>query len=319
MDVLDRSEAKKILTMVIVRSPLRISIAGGGTDIPSWYKIHGSMFISAAIDKYIYTTLHRSKYNPNIRLRYSKMEEVATVDEIQHEIFRETLRGHLVGPAEITSHAEIPSGTGLGSSGAFGVGVLQALNPTWRAPQLAERATSIQIETLKYPIGKQDQYVSAFGGVRVYEVDSDGEVNTRTFMENPQGLAERLVMFYTGIKRDTNDVLKASTADGLEKIQEIAHKSLKALGTGDFDEYGRLLNEHWEFKKQRGGMTTPEIDKWYGFGKRLGALGGKLIGAGGGGFLLFYTHDPDKLIHGMPLMHQPFKFDLEGSKVIYHD
>lgn len=304
--------------MVITRSPLRISLAGGGTDLPTWSKQHGSMFISVAIDKYIYTTLHRSQYNPKIRLRYSEMEEVKTVDEIKHEIFRETLKGHLIGQAEITSHAEIPSGTGLGSSGAFGVGVLHALNPTWKASQLASRSSEIQMNILKYPIGIQDQYVSAYGGLRTYEINPEGDVYTAPFLENPEDLEKKLVMFYTGIKRDTNEILKKSTTDGMEFIQSLAWKAKGALGNRDFDSYGKMLNEHWEYKKQRGGMTSPAIDKLYTIGLKNGALGGKLIGAGGGGFLLFYTNERERLIEAMPAKYQPFKFDLEGSKVIYN-
>lgn len=310
--------------MVIVKSPLRISLAGGGTDLPSWYRTHGSMFISVAIDKYIYTTLHESKYNPNIRLRYSEMEEVNTIDEIKHEIFRETLRDRITGGLEITSHAEIPSGTGLGSSGAFGVGVLHALNPKIGKEALALGASRIQMDILKYPIGLQDQYVSAYGGCKMYQIDSDGDVSVTDFLDESirNSLQDRLVMFYTGIKRDTNKILSGSTNQDLDKIQKLAWETKDLLGSGNLDGYGRLLNEHWKFKKNRGQMTNSEIDKWYQLGLENGALGGKLIGAGGGGFLLFYVStekDKQNLINNMSLTYQSFGFDMEGSKVIYEN
>src|SRR3990167_7027810 len=174
--------------MRIVRTPLRISIAGGGTDLPSWYKDHGSMFISAAIDKYIYITYHRSEFDPRIRLRYSKMEEVDSVDEIQHDIVRTTFRQCGVKDyVELTSHAEIPSGTGLGSSGSFGVGILQAITGINDPRELALKSTEIQLGILRHPIGLQDQYVAAFGGVNEYTISQDGYVTIKP-VPAPEGL-----------------------------------------------------------------------------------------------------------------------------------
>lgn len=299
--------------MIIVRTPLRISIAGGGTDLPSWFNKHGSMFISAAINKYIYITYHRSDFDKRIRLRYSRMEEVDSIDEIQHDIIKETFGAYgIKDSVELTSHAEIPSGTGLGSSGSFGVGILHAIFGKYADPaQLALRATDIQMVNLKHPIGIQDQYVAAYGGVNVYELKQDGSIKVSP-IEPPQGLE----LFFTGFKRDANEVLRASSQDGLFRIQELAWETKKALEEKDYRKYGEILNEHWQHKKMRGGMTNPQIDEWYELGLKNGAVGGKLVGAGGGGFLLFYTEDKEKLINALPLQHIPFGYDIEGSKVI---
>jgi D-glycero-alpha-D-manno-heptose-7-phosphate kinase len=303
--------------MVISKAPLRISIAGGGTDLPVWYRDHGSIFISAAIDKYIYTTAHRSPFDKRIRVRYSTMEQVDSVDEVKNEIARETLKiCDITDSIEITSHAEIPSGTGLGSSGTFGVGMLHALNPEMDPTTLAVVSSHIQMNKLKLPVGFQDQCVAAVGGVAVYTIESNGHIRVLPIKGGLKDLEENLLMFYTGIKRDTNKVLEGSSTDGLDKIQELAFKTLEAFGKQNWAEYGKILNEHWEYKKKRGRMTSPEIDKWYKIGLKNGAIGGKIIGAGGGGFLLFYTEDKLRLIKNMPLMHVPFKFSKEGSKIL---
>lgn len=307
--------------MIIVRTPLRISIAGGGTDLPVWYKEHGSMFISGAIDKYIYITCHRSGFDPRIRLRYSRMEEVDTLDEIQHEIIKETFKMYGVKDnIELTSHAEIPSGTGVGSSGSFGVGIIHAIYGNGIRPRtLARDATVIQMGILKHPIGIQDQYVAAFGGVNVYTIKEDGQVNVKPLKAPVEELAQRLALFFTGFKHDTKEVLKQSTTEGLGRIQELAWNAKTCLEECNFDGYGWILREHWEEKKKRGPMSNPQIDEWYELGLKNGAIGGKLVGAGGGGFLLFYVKDKEKLIKAMPLKYVPFKFDMEGSKVLIDD
>lgn len=304
--------------MQISRTPLRISLAGGGTDLPGWYKEHGSMFISAAINKYIYITYHQSYTEPGLRIRYSKNEEVMEIRKIKHDIVRETLRSLNIQAGEITSHAEIPSGTGLGSSGSFGVGLLNALSPQDPA-SLAQEATRIQMDVLNYPIGLQDQYVSAYGGINCYEINQDGQVKITPLEINFGKLEKKLVLFYTGIKRDTNTVLRKSSFEGLEKIQEFGWDIHRALISESFYNFGELLNHHWEWKKRRGHMTTPAIDKYYERGMANGAVGGKLIGAGGGGFLMFYTEDRDTLIQSMPLKYVPFVFDMTGSKLIYEN
>src|SRR3990167_3242302 len=206
--------------MIIVRTPLRISIAGGGTDLPVWSREHGSMFISAAINKYIYITLQRSAYNPKINLRYSEIEEVYMVDEIKHDIIRETLRyvGEK-GPIQITSHADIPSGLGLGSSGSFGVGVLKALEPSLSPAYLAKEASLIQMEKLGYPCGIQDQFVAAYGGINEYTIYKNGNTAVSPIDFTSKTLENRLVMFHTGVKHNTNAVLKKSSTDGLHEVQ----------------------------------------------------------------------------------------------------
>ena len=308
--------------MIIVKTPLRLPLAGGGTDTPNWYQQHGSMFISGAINKYIYITLHKSEFHPIIRARYSIMEEVDHLDKIKNGIIRETFRFYgITNSVEITSHAEIPDKTGLGSSGSFGVGVVHAIaelnGQKPHKKELAGVSTYIQSEILKFPIGKQDQWSASYGGVNVYEVNKKGRVRVESLKTNLQELEKRLVMFYTGFKRDTNEILSKSSTEGLDRIQELAWQAKEALEKDNYDDYGRLLNEHWQFKKKRGPMTNSQIDEYYEMGLDLGALGGKLVGAGGGGFMLFYTNDRDNLIKNMPLQHQPFVFDMEGSKIIY--
>ena len=302
--------------MIIVRTPLRVSLAGGGTDLPVWSKDHGSMLISAAINKYIYITLQKSPYNKKINLRYSHLEEVDEVDQIKHDIIRETFKFYDVqAPIALTSHADIPAGTGLGSSGSFGVGLVHALFPNASSALLAQEATKIQIDLLKYPIGFQDQYVAAYGGTNVYEIQ-EGKVKIKPIYF-PLG---KLAMFFTGFKRDTNTILARSSTDGLKEVQDLAREAKNALEGANFDKYGHLLNEHWEAKKKRHlEMSNFEIDEWYELGLKNGALGGKLIGAGGGGFLLFYTNDRNRLIENMPLHHEPFNWYMEGSKIIYRD
>ena len=277
------------------------------------------MFISAAINKYVYTILHKPFEN-KIILHYSGLEELDKVKDIKNDIIRETFKLYgLDKPIEVTTCADIASGTGLGSSGSFGVGLVHALNPSDSKEFLAKQASIIQMDILKYPIGYQDQYVAAYGGINVYEVSKEGRVNVVSTNINHKILQEKLVMFFTGIKRDTNKVLKKGGIDGLEQIQMLAYDSKKELENQRFDAYGYLMSRHWEYKKKRGEITDRKINRYYNLGLKLGALGGKLIGAGGGGFLLFYTNDREKLIKNMPLRYQEFNWDFEGSKIIYND
>ena len=305
--------------MIIVRTPLRISIAGGGTDLPAWSKKHGSVFISAAINKYIYTILHQPFENKYI-LHYSQSEEVVEIKDIKNDIIRATFKRYKIKkPIEVTTLADIPSGTGLGSSGSFGVGLVHALHPNASKEFLASEASEIQMKDLKYPIGIQDQYVAAFGGINEYVIDKGGNVGVVPFKINYSQLQKNLVTFFTGIKRDTNKVLKGGNTDGLEQIQMLAHDMKENLECGRFEAFGYLMGRHWEYKKKRGEITDRKINRYYNLGLKNGALGGKLIGAGGGGFLLFYTNDREKLIKNMPLRYQPFDWDFEGSKIIYED
>lgn len=326
--------------MIIVRTPLRISLGGGGTDLPSFYSKFGSMFVSAAINKYVYITLHRSLFSKKIRCRYSVMEEVDTVEEIKNEIIKESLKKYnVLDCIELTSHAEIPSGTGLGSSGSFGVGIahalkiLNGLDPQKLVKEeLAEDATDIQMNILGYPIGKQDQYAAAFGGVNSYTIDKMGNVKVFPIdaKERLKELESRLALFFTGYNRDANKILayqkektEQSNCDmvsSLSEIQKFGYAIKNVLEFENLDRIGELMNLHWQQKKKRfRGMSNEIIDYWYDVGMRNGALGGKLVGAGGGGFLLFYTHNVYQLTKAIELPHIPFKFEFEGSKVLLHD
>jgi len=275
------------------------------------------MFISAAINKYVYTILHKPFEN-KIILHYSGLEELDKVKDIKNDIIRETFKLYgLYKPIEVTTCADIASGTGLGSSGSFGVGLVHALNPSDSKEFLAKQASIIQMDILEYPIGFQDQYVAAYGGINTYTIDTSGNVGVKPLKINSKMLQNKLVMFFTGFSRDTNEVLSKSTTEGLLEIQSMAYEAREALLVQNFDKYGLLLDAHWQLKKKRGGMTNREIDKYYELGLKNGALGGKLIGAGGGGFLLFYTNDREKLIKNMPLRYQEFNWDFGGSKIIY--
>ncbi|MBI2633866.1 MAG: galactokinase [Parcubacteria group bacterium] len=327
--------------MIVTRTPLRISIGGGGTDLPSYYSKFGSFFISAAIDKYMYVTFYRTPLTQNIRLKYSRMEDVNHSTEISNAIIRETFRLHGVDDsAELASHAVVPGGTGLGTSGSFGVGVSHAIHAAKQnnadRKTLAEEATKIQMEILGFPIGKQDQYVAAFGGLNCYNIDQQGNV-TVTPLNLPQGgaqeLEKKLVLFFTGFSRSANEILfeqkRRSEAEdqhmieSLHHTQKLAHDIRKILEAGEFKEFGEIMNEHWQHKKQRSSkISNPQIDYWYDLALQNGAVGGKLVGAGGGGFLLFYSEDRDKLISAMTnagLKYVPFKFDFTGSKVLVND
>jgi|SRR3989338_4208948 len=326
--------------MIVTRTPLRISIAGGGTDLPSYYSRLGSFFISAAINKYVYITFYRT-FIEGIRLKYSRMEEVGGVDEISHAIVRETFRLHgVTNNAEMASHADVPGGTGLGSSGSFGVGLSHALYVSEKKAltsyELAEEATKVQMDILGYPIGLQDQYAAAFGGFNGYAIAKDGTVTVEPIKiskENLQLLKERLVMLFTGISRSASDILveqkrksdvdDEAMVEALHEIQKLGHETKEVLEGGNLKKYGEIMRTHWEAKKKRSAkMTTPRVNYWYEVGLKNGAIGGKLVGAGGGGFLLFYTEDREKLIAVMEkegLRNMDFAFDFEGSRVLVNE
>jgi D-glycero-alpha-D-manno-heptose-7-phosphate kinase len=324
--------------MIIGRSPLRISLGGGGTDLPSYYRNHGGFLVAAAINQYVYVTLVQTPLE-EIILRYSKIERVKKIDDIHHPIIREALR--LTGVAgrniEITSMADIPAGTGLGSSGSFGTCLLRVLHKFKRhfvhPRELAEMACHIEIDLLKEPVGKQDQYIAAFGGATVFEFNQDDTVSARPVKASDETLdllEDSLVMVSTGFYRAASQVLKEqddksrrndrAMIDNLHYIKELGYKSLEAIETGELNTFGRLMHEHWQFKKQRSSlMTNPEIDGWYQLALDHGAVGGKLIGAGGGGFLLFYTEQKGRLrtaLRRAGLMEVPISFDFEGTKII---
>jgi D-glycero-alpha-D-manno-heptose-7-phosphate kinase len=324
--------------MIIGRSPLRISLGGGGTDLPSYYRSHGGFFIAAAITQYVHVSMHRTPL-PEMLIRYSQIERTKTVDEIRHPLIREALKlTGIAGPSiEITSMADIPAGTGLGSSGSFTTCLLKVLHKFKRhfihPRELAEMASHVEIDLLGEPVGKQDPYIAAFGGVTAFDIARDGTVSARSVNASDEALdllEDNLVMVSTGSYRSAGQVLKEQDdksrlkdpvmIDNLHYVKELGQRSLEAIEGGDLTRFGRLLHEHWEHKKKRSSrMSTPDIDRWYALGMENGAIGGKLIGAGGGGFLLFYTEERVRLrnaLRAAGLMEVKISFDYEGTKII---
>lgn len=324
--------------MIITRSPLRISLGGGATDLPSYYQEHTGFVVAAAIDKYVYITLHQT-FVDELIIKYSKMERVTEIDEIQHPLLREALR--LTGiPAtrlEITSMADIPAGTGLGSSGSFTTALLKALHVHTKSlvhPQeLAEQACHITIDILKEPVGKQDEYISSYGGLTCFTFLSNGQVEAQPLRIEPgvlHDLEDNLLLFFTGYSRPASDILKEQDTrsrqhdrdmtTNLHFIKELGQESRNALESGDLVRFADLMNVHWEHKKQRAAnMSNGRIDEWYALGRKSGALGGKLIGAGGGGFLMFLAEDRSRLRRVMREAGLPeirYRFDFEGTKVV---
>jgi D-glycero-alpha-D-manno-heptose-7-phosphate kinase len=325
--------------MIITRSPLRISLGGGGTDLPSYYHDHTGFLISAAIDKYVYVTVMRP-FVPGIYLKYSKLEHVETVDDVQHPIIREALRmlDFRTPQIEITTLADIPAGTGLGSSGSFTTALIRALYAHRRrllhTSELAELACDIEMRKLREPVGKQDQYIAAFGGVTCLTFHPDERVEARPVnlsRSRLHDLEDNLLLFFTGLTRTAGSILAdqntrtesrdAEMLANLHYVKELGLRSLETLEGGDLEGYAALMHEHWEHKKRRsGGMSNRQIDEWYELGRRNGALGGKLVGAGGGGFLMFYTEDHRRLRTAMTaagLEEVRFRFDFEGTKVLF--
>jgi D-glycero-alpha-D-manno-heptose-7-phosphate kinase len=326
--------------MIIACSPLRISIGGGGTDLPSYYRRFTGELIAVAIDKYIYVTV-TEPFFPGIYLKYSALEKVQRLDDVQHNIMREALRDFLPNgetPAiEITTLADVPAGTGLGSSSSFTCALLQALSAHWHKfldrQQLAERACAIEIDRLGAPIGKQDQYAATFGGLRRYVFNPDDSVTIkelRMARDKVAELEDSLLLFFTGKTRAAGDILaeqKARTegADeamlaNLHQVKTIGQEIGTALEAGDFAAYGELMHRHWMRKQERSkSMGNPRISEIYDYARGNGASGGKLVGAGGGGFLLFYAPEPNRLrraMEGKGLRELRFKFDQAGTRIL---
>jgi D-glycero-alpha-D-manno-heptose-7-phosphate kinase len=324
--------------VIITRSPLRISLGGGGTDLPSYYREHEGFLVAAAIDKYVYITIHHRFVSP-ILLKYSQMEEVETLDEIRHPLIREAIK--LVGRdpkgLEIASMADIPAGTGLGSSGSFTTALLKALHALDKnlvhPNELAEQACRIELDILKEPIGKQDQYIAAYGGITCFRFLPDGQVEAwplKIADETLHDLEDHLLLFFTGYTRSAGAILKDQDSRSkkndpemianLHFIKQIGYETKAALEAGDTHKFGALMHTHWEHKKRRSPqMTNDRINRWYELAMDNGALGGKLIGAGGGGFLMFYAQDRARLRGALTqagLKEVRFRFDFEGTKVI---
>lgn len=325
--------------MIITKSPLRITLGGGGTDLASYYSEHEGFLISAAIDKYVYITLNNN-FVDELCLKYSKIEHVKNIDNIQHPIFREAMRMVAIENPwlEITSLADIPAGTGLGSSGSFTTALLKALH-VYRGDivstrTLAEEACSIEIDKLGEHIGKQDQYIAAYGGLTCMTFKKDGYVWVDPLgirNETLYNLEDNLAMFFTGYSHSASNILtdqdsKSKSGDvgmieNLHRVKQMGYDSREALVKGRLDDFAEIMNVHWQQKKERsGGMSNPKIDEWYEYALKNGALGGKLIGAGGGGFLLFYCRDKIRLRHAMEkagLAEVRFHFDMQGTRVAF--
>jgi D-glycero-alpha-D-manno-heptose-7-phosphate kinase len=324
--------------VILTCSPLRISLGGGGTDLPSYYQEHSGFLVAAAIDKHVYILLHQ-RFVPRILLKYSHLEEVERIEDIRHPLIREALR--LVGwqdlRLEITSMADIPAGTGLGSSGSFTTALLKALHAQMRnlvhPGELAEQACRIEIEILEEPVGKQDQYIAAYGGLTCFRFLPDGRVEAwplKISRRTLYDLEDNLLLFFTGYTRSAGAILKEQDAKSrgqdpgmvanLHLVKQLGRDIKEALERDDLQRFGELMNAHWESKKARSAaMSNDRINHWYDLARKNGALGGKLIGAGGGGFLMFLCEERSRVRQVMTeegLDEVRFRFDFEGTKVV---
>jgi D-glycero-alpha-D-manno-heptose-7-phosphate kinase len=326
--------------MIITRTPFRLTLGGGGTDLPSFYGDHGGFILAAAIDKYMFLNVNTPIVDDKIRVRYTGSEMVDHVDDVKHTLAREALKHFgVTSGIEIVSIADIPAGTGLGSSSSYLVGLLNALHTLLQdqaTPQkLAEEACRIELEVLRKPIGKQDQYMAAFGGLTTLDIDREGNVSVKRLdldMDLVESLEHNILMFYTHEMRDATTILKkqdaaARTKDrtvvrSLREIKDIGLEISDAISKGNLRRFGELLDVHWESKKRLSeGISNPQIDAWYGLAKQNGAVGGKISGAGGGGFLMLYCEENKarlrEVMRAAGLRELKFRFDFEGSKVVF--
>ncbi len=326
--------------MITTRAPLRIPLGGGGTDLASYYSKFGGFVLSAAIDKYVYIQLNTLKVEDFVRVKYSQTELVEDPLQIEHPLLRETLvHMKIVGGLEISAMADIPGRTGMGSSGAFTVALLAALHGHTRnqlsTQELAEEAYYVESHCAGQPAGKHDHYLAAFGGVTCLDIDKEGRVEVSELElshHTEEELRNSMVLFFTGIERESFDILSqqqtetnkgtSEVVESLHDVKRIGLEIKKSLETGDLERFGTLLDEHWRAKKRRSSMmSNQDIDRWYAAGREAGALGGKILGAGGGGFMMFYcpAQDREALRHAMAdqgLREMRFQFDLEGVKVL---
>ncbi len=330
--------------MIVTRTPFRVTLGGGGTDLPSYYSQHGGFIFAMGLDKFMYVIVNRPTVGSKVRLHYSQSEVVDHVSELRHELAREALRAHGIERAfEVGSIADLPAGTGLGSSSCYLVGLLNALHHDRRdyvpLQALAEEACHIELDILKQPIGKQDQYMAAYGGLTVLDIARDGTVSVRQLRPSSSDIAEFVAhthIYYTGAQRDAREVLHdqnvamqkrdstdhARVADSLHRIKDLGYRILEAIERSNFDRWGQLLHEHWISKKKLSGkISLQKVDTIYEeVRERFGVLGGKIIGAGGGGFLMLYSPNHHGALerfmddHGMPRMH--YTVEPEGTKVV---
>ena len=330
--------------MIVTRTPFRVTLGGGGTDLPSYYASHGGFIFAMGLDKYMYVVVNRPTVGRKIRLHYSQSEVVDRVGDLRHELAREALRAHGIEDSfEVASIADLPAGTGLGSSSCYLVGLLNALHHDRRdyvpLQSLAEEACHIELDILKEPIGKQDQYMATYGGLTVLDIARDGKVTVRQLRPSSSDIAELTAhthIYYTGSERDAREVLQdqnaamkskesvdhARVADSLHRIKDLGYRILEAIEASNFDRWGELLDEHWQSKKKLSGkITLRAVDEIYDeVQDRFGVLGGKIIGAGGGGFVMFYCPRQHNALErfmldrGMPRMH--YTVEPEGTKVV---
>ncbi|UQA56342.1 sugar kinase [Polyangium aurulentum] len=325
--------------MIVSRAPVRFSLGGGGTDLPAYSSRFGGFLVSAAIDKYIYVTANK-RFHKDIRLAYSKTEIVPSVEKIEHPLFREALKMTGIENAiELTSVADLPANSGLGSSSSFTVALLNALHAYKRefvsSGQLAEEACNIEIDRLGEPIGKQDQYIAAFGNVTAFTFAPDGSVGVEPVPVRDEVLDElesNLLIIWSGIERPARIVLseqgqrirdlEPDVVERMHRIKEMGRETYQLLVDGDLDRYGELLHHHWSNKRKLASkMTDATIDEHYEAARKAGAIGGKLMGAGGGGFFMFYVRPQDRrrvleamIARGLrPLR---FRFDMDGARIM---
>lgn len=326
--------------MIITRTPFRVTLGGGGTDLPSYYREHGGFVLAVAIDKYMYLNVNTPIVDDFIRVQYSKTEIVSHADEVQHTLVREALHHfHIENGIEIVSMADIPAGTGLGSSSCYLIGLLNALHTLTRTPlsthELAEEACYIELEKLQKPIGKQDQYMAAFGALTILEIAKDGKVTVthpELGVELVDTLESNILLFYTGAARDAANILKTQdnatkrkdkeVVRSLHEIKDIGIEIRDSIVNGNLRRFGELLDVHWQTKKRLSdGISNRQINDWYELAKANGAIGGKISGAGGGGFLLLYCEEnkPNlrEAMRRAGLLELNFRFEFEGSKIVF--
>jgi D-glycero-alpha-D-manno-heptose-7-phosphate kinase len=326
--------------MIITRTPYRVTLGGGGTDLASFYREHGGFILAVAIDKYMFLNVNTPIVDDKIRVRYTSSEMVDHVNEVKHTLAKEALRHFgITSGIEIVSIADIPAGTGLGSSSSYLVGLLNALHTLLQdqaTPQkLAEEACYIELDVLKKPIGKQDQYMAAFGGLTTLDIKPDGSVSVSRMaldVDLLESLEHNILMFYTNEMRDATAILKKqddatrtknrTVVTSLREIKDIGLEICAAICKGNLRRFGELLDVHWQFKKRLSeGISNPQIDAWYELAKRSGAIGGKISGAGGGGFLMLYCEDNKarlrEAMRNAGLRELKFRFEFEGSKVVF--
>lgn len=326
--------------MILARAPFRISLGGGGTDLPSYYSQYGGFILSAAINKYLYIYVNRPAADEFIRVKYSRYEQVDSLDEVQHDLVRPALKLlNLKGSLEIVSMGDVPAGTGLGASGTYLVAMLAALYELMRekvpTQALAEQACHIEMDLADHPVGKHDHYLAAFGGITCLDIHPDGQVHVSPLdipITTVEEFRTNVLLFYTGVTRSSRGILEAQkrdtqqadpkVVDSLHRTKELGYRIKEALEQGDLERFGLLLDEHWQNKKRRSSQISDgRIDSWYDIAKEHGALGGKIMGAGGGGFFMLccpnnHKAEMRRALSRAGLREMPYDFDFEGAKVL---